>query len=39
MAPAGKRDFILMLRLYWSNDKDPTILDGSWQPPPVRRVS
>jgi hypothetical protein len=35
-APEGK--FILMLRLYWPREKDPSILDGTWQPPPVKRV-
>lgn len=32
-APAGK--FILMMRLYWPNEKDPSIIDGSWKIPPV----
>ena len=36
-APAGK--FILMLRLYWPNEKDPSIIDGSWKIPPVKKVS
>lgn len=36
-APAGK--FIMMLRLYWPNEKDPSILDGSWKIPAVRRAS
>jgi hypothetical protein len=35
-APAGK--FILMMRLYWPDEKDPTILDGSWTPQAVVRV-
>ena len=35
-APAGK--FILMMRLYWPNETDPSILDGSWKIPPVKRV-
>jgi hypothetical protein len=35
-APAGK--FVLMMRLYWPDSSPPTILDGSWKPPPVRRV-
>jgi hypothetical protein len=35
-APQGK--FVLMLRLYWPKEKDPSILDGSWQPPPVKNV-
>ncbi len=34
-APAGK--FILMLRLYWPNEHDPSILDGSWTIPPVSK--
>jgi hypothetical protein len=35
-APNGK--FVLMLRLYWPNETDPTILNGTWKPPAVRRV-
>ncbi len=35
-APADK--FILMLRLYWPKDKDPTILNGSWKPPAVKQA-
>jgi hypothetical protein len=34
-APAGK--FVLMMRLYWPKDRDPSILDGSWKLPPVKR--
>lgn len=34
-APAGK--FILMMRLYWPNEADPSILDGSWTIPPVTK--
>jgi hypothetical protein len=36
-APAGK--FVLMLRMYWPNEKPPSILDGSWKPPAVTLVS
>jgi hypothetical protein len=36
-APAGK--FILMLRLYWPDEDEPSILDGTWVIPPVKRVS
>ena len=36
-APAGK--FILMLRMYWPNETDPSILDGSWTMPPVTKVT
>lgn len=36
--PAPEGEFILMMRLYWPKDTSPSILDGSWTPPPVRRV-
>lgn len=32
-APAGK--FILMMRMYWPKEHPPSILDGTWSPPPV----
>ena len=35
-APAGK--FILMMRLYWPDESDPSILDGSWKIRPVKKV-
>ena len=35
-APAGK--FIVMLRMYWPDEKSPSIIDGSWEPPPVKKV-
>ena len=35
-APSGR--FILMLRLYWPNESDPSILDGSWTIPPAAKV-
>jgi hypothetical protein len=35
-APAGK--FILMLRLYWPTETPPSIIDGSWKPPAVKKV-
>ncbi|MFO1027843.1 MAG: DUF1254 domain-containing protein [Acetobacteraceae bacterium] len=34
-APAGK--FILMMRLYWPRETNPSILDGSWVIPPVAK--
>ncbi|CAB3947426.1 hypothetical protein LMG6001_01532 [Achromobacter insolitus] len=37
--PAPKGKFILMLRLYWPNESDPSIINGSWTVPPVRRVT
>jgi hypothetical protein len=36
-APAGK--FILMLRMYWPNEKSPSIINGTWSPPPVKKVA
>lgn len=36
-APADK--FILMMRLYWPEESNPSILDGSWTVPAVRKVS
>ncbi|WP_448205657.1 DUF1254 domain-containing protein [Azospirillum sp. sgz302134] len=35
-APSGK--FCLMMRIYWPNEHDPSILDGTWTIPPVTRV-
>jgi hypothetical protein len=35
-SPPGK--FILMLRMYWPKEKDPSIFDGSWKIPPVKKV-
>lgn len=35
-APAGK--FILMLRMYWPKENDPSILDGTWTPPKVKKT-
>jgi len=35
-APRGK--FVLMLRMYWPKETDPTILDGSWVIPAVAKA-
>jgi len=35
-APEGK--FILMLRLYWPKETPPSIIDGTWKPPAVKKV-
>ncbi|BBF91900.1 DUF1254 domain-containing protein [Blastochloris tepida] len=35
--PAPKGKFHLMLRLYWPDENDPSILDGSWVIPAVTR--
>jgi len=37
--PAPKDDFVLMMRLYWPKEKDPSILDGSWKVPGVTKVN
>jgi hypothetical protein len=34
-APAGA--FIPMMRMYWPKETAPTILDGSWSPPAVKK--
>lgn len=36
--PAPKGEFVLMMRLYWPKEKDPSILDGTWKPPAVQPV-
>ncbi len=36
--PAPRGPFILMLRMYWPKDTDPSILNGSWAPPHVQKV-
>ncbi len=36
--PAPKGAFIPMLRMYWPKETAPSILDGSWRPPAVRRT-
>jgi hypothetical protein len=36
-APAGK--FVLMLRMYWPDENAPSILDGTWTIPAVRKVT
>jgi hypothetical protein len=35
-APEGK--FYLMMRLYWPDENNPSILDGSWVIPPVMKA-
>jgi hypothetical protein len=36
--PAPKDGFVLMMRLYWPKTTNPTILDGSWKTPAVKKV-
>ena len=37
--PAPKGEFIPMLRMYWPKEKDPSVLDGTWKPPAIQKVS
>ena len=36
--PAPKGDFIPMMRMYWPKEKDPSILNGTWKPPSIKKV-
>ena len=36
--PAPKGEFVLMMRLYYPKEKDPSIIDGTWKPPAVKVV-
>lgn len=36
--PAPEGEFVLMLRLYWPKEDSPTILNGSWVPPAVKKI-
>ncbi len=36
--PAPRDKFVLMPRMYWPREKDPSIIDGGWKPPAVKRV-
>jgi hypothetical protein len=31
--------FIPMLRLYWPKETPPSILDGTWKPPPIQKIA
>jgi hypothetical protein len=37
--PAPSDQFILMMRMYWPKETPPSILDGTWSPPPVKKAS
>jgi hypothetical protein len=37
--PAPKGAFLPMLRMYWPKENSPSILDGSWTPPPVIKAN
>jgi hypothetical protein len=36
--PAPSDQFILMMRMYWPKGTPPSILDGTWSPPPVKKA-
>jgi hypothetical protein len=36
--PAPTGDFVLMLRMYWPNERNPSIINGTWKIPPVKKV-
>jgi hypothetical protein len=36
--PAPTDKFVLMMRLYWPKQQPPSVLNRTWNPPPVRRV-
>ena len=36
--PAPKGQFSLVMRMYWPTSAPPSIVDGSWTPPPVKRA-
>jgi hypothetical protein len=36
--PAPKDKFVLMMRLYWPKEANPSILDGSWVIPAVKKT-
>jgi hypothetical protein len=37
--PAPEGRFIPMMRLYWPKEKPPSIIDGTWMPPAVKKAS
>jgi hypothetical protein len=36
--PAPKGDFNVTMRMYWPNDKAPSIMDGTWKPPALKQA-
>jgi hypothetical protein len=36
--PAPRGEFLPMLRMYWLEEIDPSILNGSWTPPRMVRT-
>jgi hypothetical protein len=36
--PAPKGEFIAMMRMYWPKENAPSILNGTWKPPAIKKV-
>jgi hypothetical protein len=36
--PTPMGDFVMMLRMYWPKEKAPSIINGTWKPPPVEKA-
>jgi hypothetical protein len=36
---APKDQFILMRRMYWARETPPSLIDGTWEIPPVKVVN
>ncbi|MHC2443985.1 DUF1214 domain-containing protein, partial [Bradyrhizobium elkanii] len=36
--PAPEGDFILMLRMYWPQETDPSIINGTWTVPAAKKI-
>jgi hypothetical protein len=37
--PAPKAKFVPMLRLYWPKETPPSIIDGTWTPPAIKKAA
>jgi hypothetical protein len=37
--PTAPGDFILMLRMYWPNETDPSIINGTWSIPAAQKLA
>ena len=37
--PASDKEFNMTLRMYWPDEKPPSIIDGTWKPPAVKQAS
>jgi hypothetical protein len=37
--PTPKGDFLPMLRMYWSKEESPSVLNGTWVPPQIIKIN